>query len=396
MYIFRDQNLHICNLRNPKDKTLFHFENYFVKTNLPNSRGKISRSIISSFNDPKLNLVEEKMFLSNLLLSCGENLFTESEVKKLSLRLPYIFRQKEFSTNSYGQKMITNKYDTERSTVSTSRILFSQELIPLKLADKEDAIFDAYNKWKENFTLSSPCNTEKLKYSLYKFKNEFGIYGIKLFHNEDTTHEEVIALITAFELIPKPVIGVLKDRLRGGIHLSLSEFQALGEYNPTSKEICLGKAKHFSTRGYLELILHEIGHTYEEKFINDPKFIDLYNRAKGDMYKLPAIDEDRMVRQNYISSDISEFFAETFMHYILQGSTMKNGFSIFPDVSNNNRLYKEVYKYFKENVFDNHEYFGALVKNTKTFDNESFSHFGLKDILSNQVLRSRIYKHTSV
>lgn len=356
-------------------------------------RTKVTSALLSAYNDPTLIIQEEKQFISKLLLRAGKNLFTDKEIKNLSMKLPYVFRQKELSIRADGQKIITDKNDNEVDVFSSPRFLFSEDLLPVKLSEKEDAIFNLYKEWVKEFTLSSSSDSAELQLNLNKFDCQFKNHGIKLHYNEDTTHEEVAAIYSTFELLPKAVLKILRNGLSGGIHLSLPEFKGLGQYSGEVKEMHLGKAKHFSTRGYLELILHEVGHACEDRFVNDKKFIELYNRAKLNMYKLPAIDENSKLRQNYISGNISEFFAETFMHYILQGNIIRNSFIKFPGVTCDNGLYREVYEYFKEKVFENYEYANIFDKITKINLSDEYSYpDGVYSLLSSQALKSRMYR----
>lgn len=349
---------------------------------------KASDAILSAYEDPNLFVLEEKKFIKEKLILLGGSLFANHEIEKLSAKLPYIFRRKEFIVQDNGQIMISEKKEDRDSIISALRLLLSSDVSSSDFSQKEKIIYEINQDWIKKYTFNSTSKYQQVSDVINKFKSTYKSYGIKLFHNEDTSYDEADAIKKVFALLPDKVLEILKEGLSGGIHLSVPDLNFTGVYDLDTKGIYLSKAHEFTSRGFVELLLHEIGHACEDRFIADKDFIALFEQASKQMYQMPAIDEEGKIRSDYISKSISEFFAETFMHYVLQGKKLEDGFI---GASYNSKLYKNVYNYFKQKVFNDTEYQGKIYRSVPAKYQVGIHHRSSLDSLKVlQALRAKI------
>ena len=143
-------------------------------------------------------------------------------------------------------------------------------------------------------------------------------------------------------------------RLQGGIHLAVERDRStrLGQYVEEKARLGI-QPTTFSGRGFIEAFLHEFGHVVQKPHLSLQEFLTLRNAANQDLYALPAMNMSAKDRVAYIAGAPSDFFAETFMHYILHGELMANG---FPQRVKNSALWKQIYSYYRDNVFCGVEY----------------------------------------
>jgi hypothetical protein len=126
----------------------------------------------------------------------------------------------------------------------------------------------------------------------------------------------------------------------------------LGHYDASTGAAGIQQAG-VTMREAIELLFHELGHPIEMQHLNDARLKALFDSARGDLVELPAAGKQGFERRMYMASGVNELFAETFMHYILHGEMMKQG---FPGLAKDQQLWKDIYNYFRDNVFDGTEY----------------------------------------
>jgi serine/threonine protein phosphatase PrpC len=244
--------------------------------------------------------------------------------------------------------------------------------------EKFQIIQETFAAWEIQYGFH-PLGTEARKSAIQRFKREItGPYGIKLKEGGNSPPERIYLVIELLKMFPERFLrsSFLKFRLRGGINLfdSMGSQKSLGEYIKDTGTLEIRSAK-FLLRPFIEILLHELGHVVESEHIDSPEseLNQLFNRIKIGLnyYALSALNLDGEMRKNYVFGygtqmykNNTEIFAETLMHYILHGSLMVSGFEGYVK---DPAPWKEVYKYYRDQVFEGHEFRFGLSTAKKSF-----------------------------
>ena len=221
---------------------------------------------------------------------------------------------------------------------------------------KKKFIYDAFSRWQNKYNIIPEYEKKDFTALESAFKKRItDKYPHIPLSNPGFRPSMIEITIYLLELLPEPLLKseIVQQRLSGGINLSADRDQAarIAQYNEERKELGIQRTT-FGLIDYIETFLHEFGHVIEPLLKNNTIFRKLFKNAISDLYALPALGFSAPIRKDYIGS-IEEFIAETFMHYILHGEQMAEGFEGHVQ---NKALWQQIYASYRDNVFFGVEY----------------------------------------
>jgi hypothetical protein len=110
-----------------------------------------------------------------------------------------------------------------------------------------------------------------------------------------------------------------KHALRGGIDVNAPRHMAtrFGHYDDKRGTIGI-QSTILSQRDFTEMLLHELGHALTSHLLRNRDLVKVYSKAIATKsYDLPMGGMSAGVRGEYIMGSVSEFLAESCMHYML-------------------------------------------------------------------------------
>lgn len=333
-----------------------------------NFQERIHQAILESAQDPLDKVIDENWGNNDLNNLENSKLFTEKElrlIKKYGTQSGSVY----ISDPLLGQGTLRKNTPGIRWDFSLYNDEDSQKRICPNTKEKTEVIITMWKAWDEKFLMPKDGNkTEALDRFEFEITDK---YGINLGDTKNTTTGEIEAVLYCLKLLPEEALNELRYGLRGGIDTgftgSLSDSVVGGieggGYDPSLGKMEFCPIKNGRIRYYIEKVLHELGHPLEEKHTKygkegyaNKEFRELWHKASGDMHDLPAVGYPGYRRKDYMKDHFYEFFAENFMHYILHGESMSKGFSDIPELVKDNKLWKDIYDYYKKNVFYGYEY----------------------------------------